>query len=107
METINHERFKDFARVDLISGARNEYAPPARNDPGFIRFGWGNRGALGSVPWIDFYNGWFKITAAMEPRSNTHHYYSDGAIRQGLTYVQEPGVTIQATGALGAAPVVP
>lgn len=57
-------RFKDFARIDLINGSRNEWSPNPISGNGSNRFGSPNNRGIGQITWEDFYNGEFRIGPA-------------------------------------------
>ena len=55
----NKIRFKDFTRVDLIDGARNEFSPST--SAGDNRFGSRDNKGVGKIKWSDFYDSKFRI----------------------------------------------
>lgn len=58
-------RLKDFTRIDLINGYRNEWSPnPSGSGNGINRFGSPDNSGILSIPWEDFYNGQFRIGPA-------------------------------------------
>ena len=55
----NKIRFKDFTRVDLIDGSRNEFSPSTST--GDNRFGSRDNKGVGKIKWSDFYDSKFRI----------------------------------------------